>query len=190
MSIPPTESAHNYTFSSSIREIEEEEEGSELFEIHDGEPLSSIKEEEINSLFSFDVAARDDDEDNIYVAVGKSQSSIDALSWTISHFINGSSTTVYLIHVFPEIHYIPSPLGKLPKSQVSASQVESYMAEERGKRRQLLQKYIDICSASKVKVDTMLVESDMVAKAILDLIPILNITKLVVGASNSNFTTS
>ncbi|MBA0723916.1 hypothetical protein Golax_004457 [Gossypium laxum] len=190
MSIPPAESAHNYTFSSSIREIEEEEEGSELFEIHDGEPLSSIKEEEINSLFSFDVAARDDDEDNIYVAVGKSQSSIDALSWTISHFINGSSTTVYLIHVFPEIHYIPSPLGKLPKSQVSASQVESYMAEERGKRRQLLQKYIDICSASKVKVDTMLVESDMVAKAILDLIPILNITKLVVGTSNSNFTTS
>ncbi|KAK8350928.1 hypothetical protein V6Z12_A06G241600 [Gossypium hirsutum] len=178
MWIPPTEPAHNYTFSSSIREIEEEE-GSELFEIHDGEPLSSIKEEEINSLFSFDVAARDEDEDNVYVAVGKSQSSIDALSWTISHFINGSSTTVYLIHVFPEIHYIPSPLGKLPKSQVSASQVESYMAEERGKRRQLLQKYIDICSASKVKVDTMLVESDMVAKAILDLIPILNITKLV-----------
>ncbi|KAG8490207.1 hypothetical protein CXB51_015435 [Gossypium anomalum] len=189
MSITPTEPPHNYTFSSSIREIEEEE-GSELFEIHDGEPLSSIKEEEINSLFSFDVAARDDDEDNVYVAVGKSQSSIDALSWTISHFINGSSTTVYLIHVFPEIHYIPSPLGKLPKSQVSASQVESYMAEERGKRRQLLQKYIDICSASKVKVDTMLVESDMVAKAILDLIPILNITKLVVGTSNSNFTTS
>lgn len=110
MSIPPTESAHNYTFSSSIREIEEEEEeGSELFEIHDGEPLSSIKEEEIGSLFSFDVAARDDDENIVYVAVGKSQSSIDALSWTISHFIDGSSTTVYLIHVFPEIQYIPSP---------------------------------------------------------------------------------
>ncbi|KAE8715135.1 D6 protein kinase like 2 [Hibiscus syriacus] len=142
--------------------------------------------EEISSVFSFDVnsvGARD--EDSVYVAVGKSQSSMDALSWTLSHFVDSSTnaTTLFLVHVFPEIHYIPSPLGKLPKSQVSAAQVETYMTQERGKRRQFLQKYLDICTASKVKVDTMLVESDMVAKAIIDLIPILNITKLVVGTS-------
>ncbi|XP_039070382.1 uncharacterized protein LOC120217269 [Hibiscus syriacus] len=157
----------------------------ELFETNEGEPLASIKEiEEISSVFSFDVnsvGARD--EDSVYVAVGKSQSSMDALSWTLSHFVDSSTnaTTLFLVHVFPEIHYIPSPLGKLPKSQVSAAQVETYMTQERGKRRQFLQKYLDICTASKVKVDTMLVESDMVAKAIIDLIPILNITKLVVG---------
>lgn len=39
---------------------------------------------------------------------------------------------------------------------------------------------------TQVKVDTMLLESsDTVAKAILDLIPILNIKKLVVGTSKS-----
>lgn len=38
----------------------------------------------------------------------------------------------------------------------------------------------------KVKVDTILIESDMEAKAILELIPILNITKLVLGTSKSN----
>ncbi|GMJ14116.1 hypothetical protein HRI_005080800 [Hibiscus trionum] len=163
----------------------EEEENNELLEIKEGEPLASIKEiEEISSVFSFDVnsvGARN--EDSVYVAVGKSQSSMDALSWALSHFVDSSATTttVFLVHVFPEIHYIPSPLGKLPKSQVSAAQVETYMAQERGKRRQLLEKYLDICTASKAKVDTMLVESDMVAKAIIDLIPILNITKLVVG---------
>uniref|UniRef100_A0A2P2JZI7 Uncharacterized protein n=1 Tax=Rhizophora mucronata TaxID=61149 RepID=A0A2P2JZI7_RHIMU len=41
-------------------------------------------------------------------------------------------------------------VGKLPKSQVSAQQVESYMAQERGKRRQNLQKFLNMCSASKV----------------------------------------
>ena len=37
----------------------------------------------------------------------------------------------------------------------------------------------------KVKVETILVESDMEGKAILDLIPILNITKLILGASKA-----
>lgn len=37
----------------------------------------------------------------------------------------------------------------------------------------------------KVKVDTILIESEMEAKAILDLIPILNIKKLVLGATKS-----
>ncbi|KAL4367207.1 hypothetical protein GQ457_05G033970 [Hibiscus cannabinus] len=177
MSTPLTEAIAN------TYEIEEEEE--ENNEEGQGQPLASIKEiEEMSSVFSFDVnsvGARN--EDSVYVAVGKSQSSLDALSWTLSHFVDSSAnaTTVFLVHVFPEIHYIPSPLGKLPKSQVSAAQVETYMAQERRKRRQLLQKYLDMCTASKVKVDTMLVESDMVAKAIIDLIPILNITKLVVG---------
>ncbi|XP_022723575.1 U-box domain-containing protein 35 isoform X2 [Durio zibethinus] len=169
----------------SVSEIveEEEEEEEELFEINHGVGTASIKEVE-SSLFSFDVNNAEE-EDSVYVAVGKSNSSMDALSWTLANFVN-TSTTLYLIHVFPEIRHIPSPLGMLPRSQVSPTQVENYMAQERGKRRQLLEKFLDICSASKVKVETLLIESDMVAKAILDLIPILNIRKLVVGTSNSN----
>uniref|UniRef100_A0A2P2JZM0 U-box domain-containing protein 35-like n=1 Tax=Rhizophora mucronata TaxID=61149 RepID=A0A2P2JZM0_RHIMU len=77
-------------------------------------------------------------------------------------------------------------VGKLPKSQVSAQQVESYMAQERGKRRQNLQKFLNMCSASKVKTDTVLIESDMIGKAILDLIPVLNMRKLVLGTSKSS----
>lgn len=38
----------------------------------------------------------------------------------------------------------------------------------------------------QVKVDTILIESDMVATAIRDLIPILNIRTLVVGTAKSN----
>ncbi|KAK2652683.1 hypothetical protein Ddye_012539 [Dipteronia dyeriana] len=167
----------------SVCEIEEVE-SSELFEIEDGLPLETTKEDLFEgSLFSFDVHGYGTD--HIYVAVGKSESSMDALLWTLKHAVN-PSTVIYLIHIFPEIKHIPSPLGKLPKTQVNPEQVENYMAQERGKRRQLLQKFIHACSNSQVKVDTMLVESDAVAKALGDLIPILNIRKLVVGTTKSS----
>lgn len=168
--------------SSSVCEIEEES-PSETFEINHGVPMASIKEDQFEgSVFSFDVQNW---EDSVYVAVGKSDSSMDALAWTLNHAVT-PSTIIYLVHVFPETRYIPSPLGKLPKNQVSPEQVESYMAQERSKRGELLQKFLDACSTSKVKVDTILIESDMVATAIRDLIPILNIRTLVVGTAKSN----
>ena len=111
-------------------------------------------------------------------------------------------------------------VGKIPKNQVSQEQVQSFMDQERNKRRELLQKFLNACSSSKVhkppmynfkgtclcfrvnlfnlnnnkkklmikqvKVDTILIESEMVSKAILDLIPIVNIRKLVLGTTKSS----
>lgn len=175
--------------SSSISEIEEEEapnddvpaEIKELFEMKRFAPLPSIKEEhDKGSVYSSTEAH------SVYVAVGKSPSSEDALDWTLRHLVNPGSTMVYLIHIYPEIRQIPTPLGKLLLSQVSPEQVESYMAQERGKRRELLQKFLHKCLAAQVKVDTILIESDGLPKAILDLIDILNIRKLVVGTAKSS----
>ncbi|KAI4296064.1 hypothetical protein L6164_036054 [Bauhinia variegata] len=162
---------------SGISEIEEEEESSsQLAETHRNGAMATIREEH--------------GDDSVYVAVGKSETSMVALSWAIKNLVSHSpSTTIlYLIHVFPEIKHIPNPLGAgmIPKDQVSSEQVESYMAQERGKRRELLNKFLHSCSASKVEVDTILIESDMVAKAILDLIPILHIKNLVIGTNKSN----
>ncbi|KAG6768870.1 hypothetical protein POTOM_024482 [Populus tomentosa] len=173
-----------YAETHSVSEIEEEK-SSDLFEINHGVPLESIKEDIEGSLFSFDVYG-DHQKDCVYVGVGKSESSMGALSWTLKNAIIDSNTVVFLIHIFPEIQCIPSPLGRLPKSQVSAEQVENYMAQERDKRRELLQKFINMCSASKVKVDTILVESDAVGKAMMDLITVLNMRKLILGTSKSN----
>lgn len=83
---------------SGVCEIEEEINSTELFE---------IKEEFEGSLFSVDFHGRDH-QDSVYVAVGKSESSMYALSWTLQHLVN-PSTIIYLIHVFPEIKHIPSP---------------------------------------------------------------------------------
>ncbi|CAK7323348.1 unnamed protein product [Dovyalis caffra] len=195
---------NNYTGSSSgVSEIEEEN-SSDLFEINHAVPLESIKEDIEGSLFSFDVHDNGDRQgDCVYVGVGKSESSVDALSWTLKNAVTDSNTTDGLeIQVLTPILTLSAcknkkcecvdnnvlwmVVGRLPKSQVSAQQVENHMAQERGKRRELLQKYINMCSASKVKVDTILIESDMVGKAMVDLIPILNMTKLVLGTSKSN----
>lgn len=89
--------------------------------------------------------------------------------------------------------------------------MQIYINEENNRRRNLLQKYINLCTDAKVReftfvdilsqylhkkiayvcfgfwlqvvVDTMLVESNAVAKAILDLIPVVNITNLVMGTN-------
>ncbi|KAM7270102.1 hypothetical protein ACFE04_029316 [Oxalis oulophora] len=185
--------------SSGISEIEEvieddqdQETSRDLYELVNfgrGESstiLKPINEEVEGSLFSIDVH-----EGCVYIAVGKKESSIYAVSWALSrHTLSSTTTMIYLVHIFPETKHIPTPLGKLPKSQVSPEQVEIHMEQERGKRRQLLQKYLTMCSSSynnnKINVDTILIESDDVAKAILDLIPILHIRKLVLGSSKSN----
>ncbi|KAK3005673.1 hypothetical protein RJ639_016537 [Escallonia herrerae] len=77
----------------------------------------------------------------------------------------------------------PVIVGRLSKSQLSKELVQVYMNEENNRRRNLLQKYIRLCTDAKVRVavDTMLLESNATAKAILDLIPVLNITNLVMG---------
>lgn len=171
----------------SICEIEEEEEnyGEFLDQIKNIDPLPSIKEESGSGDTSpFSLCFHSDDV--VYVAVGKTGSSMDALLWSLNHAVVNGSTPVCLVYVYPEIRYIPTPLGKLPVSQVNREQKGNYMIQERSKRRVFLQKFLDVCSASKIKVDTVLIESDMEAKALLDLIPILNITKLVLGTTKSS----
>ncbi|KAI3888693.1 hypothetical protein MKX03_012882 [Papaver bracteatum] len=108
---------------------------------------------------------------NIYVAVGgKLNSSLDALRWTLRHHPL-TMRTINLIHVFPEVIFITSPFGgRVPKDQVSPEELENYMSQQRHKRREFLQKFLDVCSIFKVNVETLLIESNSVAKAVADLI--------------------
>ncbi|GAA0175297.1 hypothetical protein LIER_41893 [Lithospermum erythrorhizon] len=174
-----------------ISEIEEDdEELARGFEVNNNSnkiPLSTIREEvtgSSGSLLSFDFH---NNGNVVYVEIGKhEEASMDGLVWAMSHAVDPASTVVFLIHIFPEIKQIPTLLGMMPIDQANPEQKELYLARERGKRREYLQKFLNVCSASKAKVDTILIESNAEAKAILDLIPILNIRKLVVGTSKRN----
>ncbi|CAI9087097.1 OLC1v1021087C2 [Oldenlandia corymbosa var. corymbosa] len=121
-------------------------------------------------------------EEAVYVVVSSTTpaaATIGALEWTLLQNPS-SSTTVFLVHVFPQIKHIPTPLGMMAISQVNPEQKDKYLSQQRDKRREFLHPFINACSAPapKVKVETILIESDMEAQAILDLIPVLNITLL------------
>ncbi|KAI5414422.1 U-box domain-containing protein 35 [Lathyrus oleraceus] len=162
----------------------------DLFEINlkKEEPLESIKEEFENSTVSSLDIHNNKLGDVVYVAVriDDEGSSMEALSWALKHSVIPSITTISLLHVFPQIKQIPSPLGKIPRSRVNQEHVDIYLAQEKSKRRMLLQKFIDLCTDSKVKVEVLLIESDNFVKAIVDLVININIMKLVIGIPSSN----
>ncbi|XP_071703265.1 U-box domain-containing protein 33-like isoform X2 [Rutidosis leptorrhynchoides] len=119
---------------------------------------------------------------DVFVAVGKND--LDVVKWAVDHLVVPGAR-VYLVHVFPPVTHIPTPVGKLSRSQLSKEQVQIYINEENNKRRSLLQKYIRLCADAKITVETMLIESNTPTKAILDLIHVVNITKLVIGTKRT-----
>ncbi|KAJ0578354.1 putative rossmann-like alpha/beta/alpha sandwich protein [Helianthus annuus] len=119
---------------------------------------------------------------DVFVAVGKND--MDVVKWAVDHVVVPGGR-VYLVHVFPPVTHIQTPVGKLSRSQLSKEQVQIYINEENNKRRSLLQKYIRLCTDAKIAVETMLLESNTTTKAILDLIPVVNITNLVIGTKRT-----
>ncbi|XP_047318991.1 U-box domain-containing protein 52-like [Impatiens glandulifera] len=182
-------------------EIEEDE--SELFEINvrvGGGNLSTIKEEyDDRSMFSFDFrGGRDEDEDIVHVAIsgtGAGEStSMEALIWTLNNIADVSSssspyhnnkTVVFLVYIYPQLRFIPTPLGNFPISKANSAQKQLHIELEKNRRQEYLQKFIDLCSTSQVKVEILSIESDSEGKALVDLIPILNMRKLIIGIPSS-----
>ncbi|KAF9667916.1 hypothetical protein SADUNF_Sadunf15G0072900 [Salix dunnii] len=115
---------------------------------------------------------------DVYLAVGKNDT--DVLKWALNHAVSPGAR-VFLVHVFPPLTYISTPVGRLSRSQLSQDQVRFYINEENNRRRNQMQKYFRLCANAKVAVDTILLESNLTAKTILELIPVLNITHLVMG---------
>lgn len=124
------------------------------------------------------VSSRDQVVHDVYVAVGKDD--LDVLKWALDHALSPGAR-VFLVHVFAPLSYISTPVGRLSRSQLTQEQLRVYVNEEHNRRRNLLQKYICLCNEAKIAVDTVLLESNVTAKAILELIPVLNITNLVMG---------
>ncbi|KAK7331165.1 hypothetical protein VNO77_25382 [Canavalia gladiata] len=171
--------------SSEISDVNEDSE--ELFEINLKVALDTISEDCESSVFSFDIHNQ---KDVVHVAMDHAgESSMEALLWTLKHAVT-PSTTLHLIHVFPEIRLIPSPFGKFPRSHINPDYVNFHLDEEKDKRKVLLQRFIDQCNDSKVNVEMMLIEGNNVAKAIVDLVKDLNIRKLIIGITKSNLSKS
>ncbi|GAA0158819.1 hypothetical protein LIER_43463 [Lithospermum erythrorhizon] len=139
-----------------ISEIEEEDDdlATGLYEVdinNNKIPLSTIREEVTGGsgcLFSFDF---NNNGDVVFVEIGKhEEASMDGLVWAMSYAVDPASTVVFLIHIFQEIKQIPTLLGMMPIDQANPEQKDMHLAQERGRRREYLQKFLNVCSASKV----------------------------------------
>ncbi|CAN6448282.1 unnamed protein product [Victoria cruziana] len=128
--------------------------------------------------------AYDEENGDVYVAVGSKNSSLDVLRWALAEIVTPGSC-VFLVHIFPPVRLIPTPLGMISRKQVAPAQVEAFLRVEENKREAWLREHINLCNMFEVRAETMLVESDMIAETIVQLIEIGMIKRLVMGTSRS-----
>ncbi|KAG8378789.1 hypothetical protein BUALT_Bualt07G0021500 [Buddleja alternifolia] len=145
-------------------------------------PATSSEIVEIGEESKSIVGSKDGEASDVYVAVGKND--LHVVKWALDHVVSPGSR-VFLVHVFPPITYIRTPVGRLSRSQLSKEHLQVYIREESNKRKHLLEKYIRLCNESNVVAETMLVESNESNKALVELIRVANITNLVMGTKRS-----
>ncbi|QHN98846.1 U-box domain-containing protein [Arachis hypogaea] len=141
-------------------------------------PPSTSSRVEFHALATPPEAAAE--EDKVHVAVGKSVGKgATLLQWAFSNFTNPH---ILLLHVHQPSPFIPTLLGKLPASQANPEVVSAFRREEKEQAMRLLDNYLRICRAAKVKASFMMTEADQVQKGIVDLVVGHNIRRLVIGA--------
>ncbi|XLT14035.1 hypothetical protein HN51_059725, partial [Arachis hypogaea] len=91
-----------------------------------------------------------------------------------------SGKTTLALHVISEAQ--KQGVGKLPASQANPEVVSAFRREEKEQAMRLLDNYLRICRAAKVKASFMMTEADQVQKGIVALVVGHNIRRLVIGA--------
>ncbi|KAK6787751.1 hypothetical protein RDI58_016276 [Solanum bulbocastanum] len=79
---------------------------------------------------------KDAETNDVYVAVGKND--LYVAQWALDHAVS-PGFRVCLVHIFPTIKYIPTPVGNLSRSQLSKEQAQVYINEQNNRRKSLLQ---------------------------------------------------
>ncbi|KAI4322144.1 hypothetical protein L6164_021864 [Bauhinia variegata] len=123
-------------------------------------------------------------DEKVHVAVGKTvKKAVNLLQWAFTHFRNRE---IRILHVYQPSPVIPTLLGKLPATQANPEVVSAFRREERGQTMKLLEYYVSICLAAKVKASIMIADADQVHEGIVDLVIRHGIRKLVIGAAPEN----
>lgn len=63
--------------------------------------------------------------------------------------------------------FVIMAVGMMPVSQVNPEQKENYMAQERGKRREFLHKFLNACSTAKVRTVVCQHYSSLILRRVL-----------------------
>ncbi|CAN6461659.1 unnamed protein product [Victoria cruziana] len=126
-----------------------------------------------------------DPPEQVYVAVGKSfKKNLKNLKWSLRNFPNAK---IMLLHVHDPEERPAAPLGgKLYRSIFRPNDAEAPKQRSEEEMAKVIQQYLNICAAEKIRADKVVIESESVERGILDLVARHDIRKLVMGAASDS----
>ncbi|KAG2302958.1 hypothetical protein Bca52824_031609 [Brassica carinata] len=115
-----------------------------------------------------------------------------AVRWAVDNLLPKAGRFV-MIHIIPAITTIPTPSGKrLPLEEVDERLVEMYVRDVKQEFQTVFVPFLKMCktsSSAKCEVETLLLEYDDPAKALLRFIYKSGVNSLVMGSFKSNIFT-
>ncbi|KAJ6343011.1 hypothetical protein OIU78_010852 [Salix suchowensis] len=119
------------------------------------------------------------------IAIDGKRSNKYLVLWALETFMPQGKVAIKLLHVYPKITAVPTPMGNfIPISQVRDDIASAYKKEKEWQTLQMLLPFKNICTRKKVHGDIVLIELDDVAQAIAEEVARCNIDKLVIGAAS------
>ncbi|KAL2920436.1 U-box domain-containing protein 35 [Bienertia sinuspersici] len=122
----------------------------------------------------------------IAVALNGGAKSKHIVRWAAEKFISEGKVAFKLLHVFPRITGVPTPMGNLiPLPQVRDDVAVAYKKEIEWQRNEMILPYKRMLSQKKVPVELVLIEAEDVANGISMEMSQHGIKELVIGASSN-----
>ncbi|KAH7669528.1 Adenine nucleotide alpha hydrolases-like protein [Dioscorea alata] len=120
--------------------------------------------------------------EKVFVAVGKDfKDGKTLISWVCQN--TPKEKKIVLVHVHRPAQMIPMMGSKFPASQLAEQQVKAYRQVEKQKMNKGLDEYLLFCSQLKFQAEKLVIETDDVAKGLIEVISQHRITNLVMGAA-------
>ncbi|TVU10590.1 hypothetical protein EJB05_44132 [Eragrostis curvula] len=117
--------------------------------------------------------------EKVYVAVGREVAESKAtLLWALHKFHKGAGSSVVLLHVYSPPKSLPVLGARIPASQVEEQELQLQRITDS------LDQYLLLCAQEKIHAEKLVVESDDVARGIVEFISEHRVTALVMGATS------
>lgn len=124
-----------------------------------------------------------ENDEAIYVAVGKEKKDAETiLSWVLHNY---RGKKIFVLHVHSPAQRINMMGAYVPTSRLDQHQVRAHHASERQNTHKMLEEYISLCRKAGVRAEKLYTEMDSIEKGIVELILLHGIKKLVMGAARN-----
>ncbi|KAG8070322.1 hypothetical protein GUJ93_ZPchr0006g45088 [Zizania palustris] len=98
---------------------------------------------------------------------------------------DGRATAISVVHVIPPLRFVPSPSGEqVPAARVGREAAEAYARDRHERAQEALRPFRRIFGAANVTVDTVVLESDGAAEALIRYAAKSGVRSLVLGSAS------